>query len=166
MHRLCTFRPGRTYRTVRAHVGQRLSTKIPEPTWSLASLELDQPHEPITRSQLETLARRALLYVKDDAHALQLQQDVGNMMFLLSQIQRTQVVTEQRETCSSTAKPQPDAGAVYDVPRRGISRAPLRESSEPLDKEEMQKVWDSLLKPKTTRVGAHNYFVIQTGEKL
>jgi hypothetical protein len=115
---------------------------------------------------LETLARRALLYVKDDAHALQLQQDVGNMMFLLSQIQRTQVVTEQRETCSSTAKPQPDAGAVYDVPRRGISRAPLRESSEPLDKEEMQKVWDSLLKPKTTRVGAHNYFVIQTGEKL
>ena len=58
--------------------------------------------------------------------------------------------------------------AVYDVPR-GVKHISFRSSSEEendgdegKEAEESKQVWESLLKPKTTAVGAHNYFVIAT----
>ena len=125
-------------RAVRKISSRYFATKIPPPTWSVASLGLDQKRDPVSREELETLARRALLHPNNE-----LRQDLGNMLHLIRQVQDT-----------------PPHPGIY---KGGVERAPFRD--EPMDEEEVQKVWESYLEPQTEKVGGHSYFAIQTGAK-
>lgn len=131
-------------------------TKLPSPTWSISSLQMDQKHEPISREELSVLAKRALISVplldsmnRTDA----LRQDLGNMIHMIRQVQ--DFAAAEKEILSDTD--------VYDKPR-GVTAAPTRSKDccSALDEKEAKQVWDSFLKPKTTTVGAHAYFAIAT----
>ena len=133
------------------------SIEIPEPTWSVASLQLDRDHEPIPRDELDKLARRALIRV-DDSNATQLQQDVGNMMYLLSQV----VSHAKEEDDDEHSTTDTDDGGIYDVARPGTPCTPLCRETQTEEDEAMKIVWKSQLEHKTVSVGAHRYFAIQT----
>lgn len=138
--------------------------QLPDPTWSVADLELSKQHEPVSDDYLHTLARRALLDLDqlDPAARQQLRQDLGNMMHMIEQVQSFQHNSNYENS-------DLDEAAIYDKPR-GVSAAPLRDDSDSSGAaaaeqqlEEMsQKVFDTFLKPKTTKVGAYNYFSIET----
>lgn len=127
------------------------SFRLPPPTWSVKSLGLDRDHAPIDKEELAVLAKRSLLLVDDDDD---MRQQVGNMQHLLEQ-----VVMEGSEDKSY------DVEQLYDAPRN-VSEAPVRRSSTDHstddDEATSENVYESLLKPKTTRVGGHSYFEIVT----
>jgi len=129
---------------------------IPDATWSVESLELGKKHPPVSQQELERLAKRALLDVRH-LPVEDLRQDLGNMLHMIRQVQSFQPTEELNEV------------DLYDVPR-GVQATPLRKDDEETDERVIQQekqVWESFLKPKTTMVGAHSYFVIATrrGEK-
>ena len=135
-----------------------LYTDLPSPTWSIASLQLDQKHEPVTRTELSVLAKRALisLPILDQMERTeQLQQDLGNMIHMIRQVQD---FAQQDET------PLTDADT-YDRPRGVEAIRPMSTERDDREEIEAKQVWESLLKPKTTAVGAHSYFVIATNRK-
>lgn len=126
------------------------SIKIPPPTWSIASLELDANHPPVSDETLQKLAKLSLLDVHQ-LHTAQLKQDLGNMMHLISIVQ---------EFASDLPANEYD---MYDRPR-GVTTAPVRDDSVDDNNGHAKQVWESLLKPKTTKRGGHDYFVIKTTE--
>ena len=124
---------------------------IPTPTWSVDSLELGKKHPPVSQQELQQLSKRALL---DTRHlpVSELRQDLGNMLHMIRQVQSFQPSEELSDV------------DLYDVPR-GVKATPLRKDDKEGDKrnvKEEKQVWESFLKPKTTSVGAHSYFVIAT----
>ena len=127
-------------------------SQLPEPTWSIASLELDKNHTPVSEEELALLAKRALIDVPSDPQARgSLRQDLGNMIHMIQTVKDFAADEELTDE------------DIYDRPR-GVTMAPVHRSTESseAEQEEMRQVWDSLLKPKTTNVGAHPYFVIET----
>lgn len=133
---------------------------IPEPTWSVADLELDQQHAPVSEQELRKLAKRALLDMDqlDDNTRQQLRQDVGNMMHMLAQVQSFDFGEESTLT---------DAD-IYDKPR-GVTKAPLRKDAEEANEKDKRRddkvaenVYKSFLQPNTIQVGAFDYFSIET----
>ena len=147
---------GKVYLSSKSSSKSSNYTKLPSPTWSISSLELDQKHEPISREELSVLAKRALISVSllDSMNRTdELRQDLGNMIHMIQQVQ--DFATAETELLS-------DAD-IYDKPR-GVKATPTRseDCGSALEEEEAKQVWDSFLKPKTTAVGAHSYFAIAT----
>jgi hypothetical protein len=136
-------------------------TELPPPSWSIASLELDKQHKPVSEEELEVLAKRALIELpKDNVSSAnldtdQLRQDLGNMLHMVRQVQG--FASDDSEALSSED--------VYDAPR-GVRSAPVRRHGSTEEEErEAEQVWKSLLETKTSLVGAHPYFVIATKEE-
>lgn len=126
----------------------------PAPTWSIQSLELDQAHAPVSVEQLHVMSKRAVLAISKEDEK-ELCQDLGNMMYLLDQVESFQ--DDNEEAIVSVAD-------IYDVPR-GVTEAPVRvDDNNSSVESDMQDTWESLLKPKTVRVGAHSYFSAKTKE--
>jgi len=135
---------------------------IPEATWSVQDLELSKQHQPVSEEELQILARRALLDLNqlDKNTRQQLRQDLGNMMNMIEQVKSfPHEEYQQQEDIDDY-----DA-AMYDRPR-GVTSAPLRTVEEDANHDdaetESKQVFDSFLKPQTTKVGAHDYFSIET----
>jgi hypothetical protein len=136
-------------------------TELPSPTWSIGDLQLDQKHEPVSITELAVLAKRALIslpLLDSMKRTDQLRQDLGNMLHMIRQVQGFAETAEESLT---------DAD-IYDRPR-GVRAAPVRgvhgdenEARVTLEQEEARQVWETLLKPKTTALGSHSYFVIAT----
>ena len=146
------------------------SFKIPAPTWSIASLELDKPHPTVDRATLDALAKRALIDVRqledrEETATEELQQQVGNMMHMMNQVLAAQ---SKHESSTRDQNDEQAARDTYDVPRN-VQAAPLRRydgnDRASVEHETAAKVWESLLAPKTKRVGGHAYFVIPTQVK-
>jgi hypothetical protein len=147
----------------------RSTPTIPAPTWSLESLELSQTHAPVSHQELSRLAKRVVLDLaavdvshkkngtinnnNNAAFQVALAQDLGNMMHMIRQVQS--LPETETENLS-------DAD-IYDVPR-GVTEAPVRREDTNKDSTATTrpKWWESLLKPHTTMVGAHSYFVVCT----
>ena len=140
--------------------------QIPAPTWSIASLELEKQHAPVDRPTLEALAKRALIDLRQLDNVSELQQEVGNMMHMMNQVQELDERTGKDEDIDDEV----GARLMYDVPRN-VTAAPLRHSRSETeltnedDSNSSRRVWDSFLTPKTQRVGGHSYFVIPTQRK-
>lgn len=133
---------------------------IPSPTWSIASLELDKQHEPISEKELSVLAKRALIELPSDESSSkkldtdQLRQDLGNMLHMIRQVQDF--------TADNVELTDED---IYDRPR-GVHSTPVRRHGSTVEEDrEAELVWKSLLEPKTSRVGARHYFVVATKEE-
>ena len=150
------------------------SFQLPDPTWPLQDLGLSKHHPPISETELKKLAKRALL----DLHPFddtdnnttgttreQLRQDLGNMMHMIEQVQSFEFNTKD-------ARFLEDQADIYDKPR-GVVAAPLRRDIDDgvdgsrKEEEEIQakEVFESFLQPQTTKVGAHNYFSIETKQE-
>jgi hypothetical protein len=138
---------------------------IPEPTWSLKSLELSQTHAPVSDQELSRLTKRAVIDLTAmDSHnstsnisKTSLAQELGNMMHMIQQVQSPLLGTEMDHLTDA---------AIYDVPR-GVTSTPVRRaedaSSTPTAPQPGRpEWWESLLKPHTTTVGAHSYFAVIT----
>jgi hypothetical protein len=143
---------------------------IPEPTWSIASLELDRPHTPVSRSELERLAKRAvidlsLLDSKNNQLGIpQLCQDVGNMMHMMNQVQEFVETMASKDTMS--------AETLYDAPR-GITSPTAPTAVENAtsdndwpDRDVSLTVRQSYWGPRLKRVGGHEYFEIVTARQV
>jgi hypothetical protein len=157
-----------TTATVTPPPRSRSSPIIPAPTWSLQSLELSQTHTPISDQELSRLTKRAVIDLTAiTSSKASLAQDLGNMMHMIEQVQAPLSYTEMEHLTDAD---------IYDVPR-GVTAAPVRReqdttadattmtssSSSSLPKAHQRpEWWDSLLKPKTTTVGAHSYFAVCT----
>jgi Asp-tRNA(Asn)/Glu-tRNA(Gln) amidotransferase C subunit len=138
--------------------------KIPEPTWSVSSLQLHESHAPTSMDELNTMAKRSVLDLRHltDETKQQLCQDLGNMLHMMKQVQNFQVTSDDGELN--------DPVTLYDTPR-GVSEAPFRmddgklttstkNNTNATDLEEYnisQSVRESYLEPKMTRVGGHQY---------
>lgn len=156
------------------------SFQLPEATWSLKDLELSKQHEPISDTELQKLAKRALLDLDSlhndntekgrTASRKQLRQDLGNMMHMIEQVQSFDFDnTSRKDMAFSEAD-------IYDKPR-GVVAAPLRrddvddkgdndnnddekESAKRKEEEEKQtsrRVFENFLRPRE-----NNYFSIET----
>jgi Asp-tRNA(Asn)/Glu-tRNA(Gln) amidotransferase C subunit len=130
--------------------------RLPEPTWSVQDLELSKQHPPISEVELEKLAKRALLdlYHLDESTRNDLRQDLGNMMHMIEQVKSFRHNDKDIEWSDSD---------IYDKPR-GVTAAPLRKDADTSKDTEAEHdpVWEKFLKPQTTKVGAHDYFIIET----
>jgi hypothetical protein len=123
-------------------------------------LQLDIKHKPVSQEELSVLAKRALIRLpapdnESSSSSMQkLRQDLGNMLHMIQQVQDF--------VADNADEPLTDAD-IYDRPR-GVKAAPVRRETSAAEEEEEEasQVWESLLKPKTTAVGAHSYFVIAT----
>jgi hypothetical protein len=131
-------------------------------------LELSQTHTPISDQELSRLTKRAVIDLTAiTSSKASLAQDLGNMMHMIEQVQAPLSYTEMEHLTDAD---------IYDVPR-GVTAAPVRReqhttadattmtssSSSSLPKAHQRpEWWDSLLKPKTTTVGAHSYFAVCT----
>lgn len=109
---------------------QRIPIQVPPPTWSIASLELHKQHPPISSSELDVLAKRAVILIDPGPLREQLCQDLGNMMHMINKVQDFVHVDDQNSNSSgnqSTANHCSDQEAtwLYDVPR-GVTVAPFR----------------------------------------
>jgi hypothetical protein len=143
---------------------------VPEPTWSIASLELDRPHTPVTRSELERLAKRAvidlsLLDSKDDQLGIpQLCQDVGNMMHMMNQVQEFVKTIAANDRISEERLYDAPRGDTLQTPSTSIENG-TNDGDWP-DKDVSlavrQSYWGSRLK----RVGGHEYFEIVTARQV
>lgn len=165
---------------------------IPEPTWSVNSLQLHKNHKPMDYNELKVLAKRAVIDLDylSNSNKMNIQhlcQDLGNMMHMI------QNVTTMKEILDNNTLTCQD---IYDRPR-GVTMAPLRtgnatenikknpnpdttvkikashveNTNETYNKDddasdirkENIKLWDHYIKPtKMKSVGGHHYFVIPT----
>jgi Asp-tRNA(Asn)/Glu-tRNA(Gln) amidotransferase C subunit len=138
---------------------------IPDPTWSVASLQLDKAHPPASVEELHVLAQRATLDMcrLDDATRNKLCQDLGNMLRMIEHVQENDPATAQSEI-----KTPMDPVDLYDVPR-GVVAAPFRDEDDRTQDERndeekamAQSVRNSFLEPKMRWVGGHQYYEIVT----
>lgn len=152
--------------------------QIPAPSWSIASLELDQQHAPAGLADLEKLAKRAVIDMSllDDgdnnnnnnctASKERLCQDLGNMLHMMEQVQNFNAHTATANNATTTDAM--DAVVLYDVPR-GVTEAPCRDDDNDSNDDSSltmsAAVRASLLEPKMTRVGAHQFFEIVTARQ-
>ncbi len=124
---------------------------VPTPTWSLKDLKLTDQTDPVSPEELQKLAKRALLEVSSDD--MQLRQDLANMLNCLHQVQSV-----RKDTTMTTAE-------IYDVPR-GVTKAPMRTGEATAAENcEAEQVFNSMLRPKTIKVGSHDYFAVATSKK-
>ena len=140
---------------------------IPEPTWSIKSLELDFKHAKLPPDQVQRLAHLALLDLdqlllpnsKND-----LEQDLGNMMHMVEQVSDFVKDPSNKELFTI---PQVDDAFQYDYVR-GVTSAPYRSVQAPPDAQDLEdaaRVWGTYLEPSTTlQGGSHQYFSISTKE--
>lgn len=130
--------------------------RLPEPTWSVHDLELSKQHPPISAVELEKLAKRALLDLNhlDESTRNELRQDLGNMMHMIEQVLSFRRNEKGIEWSDAD---------IYDKPR-GVTAAPLRKDADNNKDTEADhdQVWEKFLKPQTTKIGAHDYFSIET----
>lgn len=105
--------------------GSETTIQLPEPTWSVNSLELNKNHKPMEYNELKVLAKRAII----DLHYLSktnkmsidtLRQDVGNMMHMIQNITTTSNNKQQQNDDNSMT-----CQDIYDRPR-GVTTAPIR----------------------------------------
>jgi hypothetical protein len=143
---------------------------IPDPTWSVASLQLNEAHSPASMEELQVLAQRAALDMSrlDAATQKQLCQDLGNMLHMIQHVQDNDASSSNSETINPLSPVE-----LYDVPR-GVTAAPFRDDDElskddydndRLEVEEQamaQSVLTSFLEPKMRRVGGHQYYEVIT----
>ena len=136
---------------------------IPDPTWSVASLQLHENHPPASMEDLQVLAQRSALDIHrmDDATRRQLCQDLGNMLHMIEHVQEKDSISSHSEKDTLT-----DPVALYDTPR-GVVAAPLRDDTTPdphddAEEKMAQSVRASFLEPKMRRVGGHQYYEIVT----
>lgn len=134
---------------------------IPAPTWSIASLQLDQNHNPVSEEELRKLSKRALIDVssggtKNDSF----RQDLGNMLHMIQQVREFQAKQEVQVDHKN--------GAIYDCHRGNGAPSPVRNDDEDntTEEREAKQVWESFLKPHTIAVGAHSYFIIATDKGI
>ena len=121
------------------------SSYVPKPTWHIADLQLDVNHPPVSEAELQILAKRALVDVKQLENKEQLRQDLGNLLHMIDQV-------------SSASDQEIDHHSMYDLPR-GVTSAPVRSDDEPsLD----DSVYESYLKPNMKVDGAQEFFEIQS----
>jgi hypothetical protein len=181
LYKLCGSLPIKVqcqHHSVAAATGTHQRFTIPKPTWSIQSLQLHESHAPADMKELEILAKRSVLDLRqfDDETKQQLRQNLGNMLHMMKQVQRfqsTKTVEERQDEDDDQNNPI----MLYDVPR-GVTEAPFRidanitttTSSEVIaspadDREEhqiSQSVRESYLAPNMTRVGGHLYYEIVT----
>lgn len=124
--------------------------QLPSPTWSLNDLNLTTSSEPVTEEELKVLSKRACVDVSNIVDPEGLRRDLANMLHCMEQVK-------------SVKLPDMTAEEVYDAPR-GLTAAPVRKASEasPVEVEEAQQVWQSLVQSKLTKHGGHAYFSIDT----
>jgi hypothetical protein len=135
---------------------------LPEPTWSISSLELNKNHQPISVEELQVLAKRAIIDLNTiDLPTDQLRQDIGNMMNMINQ------VVTNTSTANNTEQ-QFTVEELYDKPR-GVISAPFfsndkitSEQQQLTIQKESESIWKNYLQTKLKRKGSHNYFVIAT----
>ena len=183
LYKLCGSLPIKVqcqHHSVAAATGTHQRFTIPKPTWSIRSLQLHESHAPADMKELEILAKRSVLDLRqfDDETKQQLRQDLGNMLHMMKQVQRFQSTktVEERQDDDDDDDDQNNPIMLYDVPR-GVTEAPFRidanittTSSEvissPADDREghqiSQSVRESYLAPNMTRVGGHLYYEIVT----
>jgi len=149
------------------------SYKLPEPTWSLSDLELSKQHDPVTQQELQVLAKRALLHVPfNEKDSYKLRQELGNMMHMIQQVSLFDFDKHNNNIYNDNDnETQEKEINLYDKPR-GVTGAPFRSDeknaivTKPHEGEEEEKeseqVFASFLQPQTVKVGAHNYFCIET----
>ena len=155
---------------------------IPAPTWSISSLRLHESHPPASSEELQILAKRAVLDVRqfNDVTKQQLCQDLGNMLHMMNAVQNFQSTTTN--STMPEGEPEDAARMMYDIPR-GVTEAPFRmdddhddddtsgnkavtntttSNTDKQDNEEeiriSHSVRESYLEPKMKRVGGHQYF--------
>jgi hypothetical protein len=150
---------------------------IPKPTWSISSLRLHESHPPASNEELQLLAKRAVLDIRqfDEVKKKQLCQDLGNMLHMMKQVQDFQSTTTTKNFDNVD-----DPRMLYDI-SRGVTEAPFRlddrntrtsttaigrQGQHHSDEEEevriSKSVRESYLEPKMKRVGGHQYFEIIT----
>ena len=137
-------------------IEQLSSFQLPLPTWSLRDLKLSSKDVSIVSDEdLQRWTRQSNLDLSQIAPQEQqrLRQDLASMLHMIQTIQSVNVAENLTDI------------DLYDVPR-GLADTPKRPSladkdAERLD-EEAKQVYDSILKPKTTRIGGHEYFAIVT----
>ena len=136
--------------------------QMPSATWSIASLELAKQHPPVDKETLETFAKRALLDLTQLDNVETLQSEVGNMMYMMNQIHMS---APTESPSQEDVDLEIEVRRMYDTPRN-VEATPLR-SVEKRESDEapvaaFPHVWESLLSPKTQRVGGFSFFVIET----
>jgi hypothetical protein len=98
--------------------------ELPEPTWSVHSLELHKNHKPMSYDELKVLAKRAIIdldYLSKTSkmNIDKLCQDLGNMMHMIHNVTKEttneQIISYEKLTCQD----------IYDKPR-GVTTAPIR----------------------------------------
>jgi len=136
--------------------------QIPAPTWSIASLQLDQNHEPASQSEFETLCKRALIDPSTVPSPPKLRQDLGNMLHMIQQIVDDTTITVNHQHTATNSIDLEDPAVLYDVPR-GVTEAPLRrDDAVQTNNNNMQSSSCFVWQPKLKRSGAHQYFEIVT----
>lgn len=133
---------------------------LPEPTWSVAEMmkEAQKPssEEP---ASLKVLAKRSLIHL-DESSIDEYTSDLNKMWNWIQQVRRVGD-GDLKDTLDSLTEED-----IYDKPR-GVTKASARPDSgkDNVVDEESVSVYESLLEPKTERVGGHRYFSIPTKEK-
>mmetsp|Transcript_18891 Transcript_18891/g.21645 ORF Transcript_18891/g.21645 Transcript_18891/m.21645 type:complete len:164 (-) Transcript_18891:59-550(-) len=145
---------GRKVYDIRRWLSSSTYDKIPAPTWSLRELELTSSSKPVSRKEVEVLARRVLLDLPKNIEPLQ--QDLANMLHCLEQVKSIEGDLDELSDHD-----------LYDAPR-GLTVVPIREESDCSNHEEekvSKSVWKEYLKPKAIKRGDHDYFGIVTRRK-
>jgi hypothetical protein len=161
--------------TTQKNKKQQLFKHIPAPSWSMADLELDAQHPPVPQEELDRLSRLALIDIHvnntkssetsaPENKESSLNQDLANMLHMIQQVK------DYSGDATATATDDSSSSYIYDTVR-GVSVAPLRKAAadDPLQAEDeiqAKDVWESLLQPKTIRIGGgRHYFSIVTAEE-
>lgn len=130
--------------------GIRFQTSlIPPPTWSIASLGLEQQHD-TAAVDMEALCRRACL-VHDDPKLQK--QNVANMMHMMEH-----VVTAAASLHDVSTE------ECYDRPRGVTADTVVCSSSDREENDESMEWLDTLKTTKMKRVGGHYYFEMDTSK--
>mmetsp|Transcript_24686 Transcript_24686/g.60655 ORF Transcript_24686/g.60655 Transcript_24686/m.60655 type:complete len:209 (-) Transcript_24686:582-1208(-) len=139
--------------------------QIPKPTWSIQDLDLTSKRPPLPDEELDRLSKLALIDIKAMKPGDQesLGQDLANMLHMIDQV--TQYSNDDDDNVENQGEDNPAAAQIYDVVR-GVTKAPLRTSTDHLQAEDgeiAKDVWENMLQPNTKRMGGrHEYFAIQT----
>jgi len=136
-------------RSIRCLSSSKKPFSLPPPTWSVEEILPRQTASISSETQLDALCQHACLEPRDE-----LRQSVGEMMTFMQQVQEYTPKIEIDEEQQQQQQAPPYA-----------RRCPVHSwTSTQIDEQmnESQVIFDSLLKPKTTPVGAYRYFQIQT----
>ncbi|KAL3929973.1 MAG: hypothetical protein SGBAC_011972 [Bacillariaceae sp.] len=148
-------------------------------------LQLTSKRPPLPKEELDRLSKLALIDIKamDPNDQESLGQDLANMLHMIDQVTQHSSNDDHDDNVNNNGddyddeddhgkqqhdrKDSQSAAQIYDLVR-GVTTAPLRKSPEKdhlqaQDGEIAKDVWESMLQPKTKRMGGrHEYFAIQT----